>query len=71
MMEDGLSVDNVDMSSRIGVALTVALIASLVVLIAIAVVPMQPSDGAESGTCGDGLEWVLDDEGALTITGEG
>ena len=34
------------------------------------VIPLQAS-AATSGTCGDNLTWVLDDEGTLTISGTG
>ncbi|MCH5187521.1 MAG: leucine-rich repeat domain-containing protein, partial [Oscillospiraceae bacterium] len=40
----------------------------------LAVMPVMTIYGAgimDSGTCGDNLTWVLDDEGALTISGTG
>ena len=71
MKADGESVERMATPFLGRLAAMVALAAILVAVIAAAAVPMQPSDGAESGTCGEGLEWSLDDEGALTITGEG
>ena len=34
-------------------------------------VPAQAAETADSGTCGDSLTWVLDDEGTLIISGTG
>ena len=70
MKADGESVESMAAPRLGGLAAKAALAAVLMAVIAAAAVP-APSDGAASGTCGDGLEWELDDEGVLTISGEG
>jgi len=43
----------------------------IVVMIAMLVFPASAATEVDSGTCGDNLTWTLDDEGVLTISGEG
>lgn len=45
----------------------------LVFVMVTALVPQMATEAraVQSGTCGDNLTWVLDDEGTLTISGTG
>ena len=44
---------------------------ALVFLLALLPVGAQAAEIVESGSCGNGLTWTLDDEGTLTISGSG
>ena len=46
------------------------LLAAAILLLCVALLPTQ-AQAATSGACGDNLVWTLDDEGTLTISGNG
>ena len=49
----------------------VVTLAVLMVALLCLTATVQAVDIVESGTCGDNLTWTLDDEGTLTISGDG
>lgn len=51
--------------------LVITLIMAIAMMVWIPVIPSLAANTVASGTCGDNLTWVLDDDGALTISGNG